>query len=93
VDELSGLAVALGLGLLIGLERERRKGEDASRAATIGSMGSLAREKPGLARPAVAGAILSTVATFAQMGVVLAATSPETLGRLWLPVLGGGVAW
>lgn len=33
IDELRGLAVALGVGLLVGVERERRKGEGPGRGA------------------------------------------------------------
>lgn len=33
VNEVGGVAVALGIGLLIGIERERRKGEGADRGA------------------------------------------------------------
>jgi len=33
IDELRGLAVALGIGLLVGSERERRKGEGVGRVA------------------------------------------------------------
>lgn len=33
MDELRGLAVALGIGLLVGVERERRKGEGPERGA------------------------------------------------------------
>jgi len=33
IDELQGLAAALGIGLLVGSERERRKGEGAGRGA------------------------------------------------------------
>jgi uncharacterized membrane protein (DUF4010 family) len=35
IDELGGLAVALGVGLLVGIERERRKGEDSRGAAGV----------------------------------------------------------
>lgn len=50
--------------------------------ATIGAMGALMRQSPALRRPAVAGAVLSSVATLVQMSVVLAATSPATLRAL-----------
>lgn len=63
-----------------------------SSAATIGSMGRLAVERPVLRRAAVAGAVLSTVATFVQMAVVLYATSAETLRAVARPLLFGGVA-
>jgi uncharacterized membrane protein (DUF4010 family) len=62
-----------------------------SSAATIASMGRRAVEEPGLRRAAVAGAVLSTVATMVQMAVVLYATSPETLGVVAAPLLCGGV--
>jgi len=50
-----------------------------SSTATIGAMGGLARREPAALRPAVAGAVLSTVATIVQMAAVLAITSPPTL--------------
>lgn len=62
-----------------------------SSAATIGSMGERARQTPELLRPAVAGAVLSTVATVVQMTALLAATSLEALRALALPLLFAGV--
>lgn len=53
-----------------------------SSAATIGSMGARARHEPGLLRAAAAGAALSTVATIAQMALILVTTSPATFARL-----------
>jgi uncharacterized membrane protein (DUF4010 family) len=48
LEQVQGLAVALGIGLLIGVERERRKGEGAARAmagvrsfALLGLLGGL----------------------------------------------------
>lgn len=35
MDDISGLAVALGIGLLVGIERERRKGEGSAGAAGV----------------------------------------------------------
>lgn len=43
-----------------------------------------------MARPAVAGAVLSTVATIAQLSAVLAATSETTLYLLRIPLLAAG---
>ena len=63
-----------------------------SSAATIGAMGRRAVEEPGLRRPAVAGAVLSTVATMVQMALVVYATSPETLRVVAVPLLFGGIA-
>ena len=62
-----------------------------SSAATIGSMGERARQTPVLLGPAVAGAVLSTVATVVQMTALLAATSLDALRALALPLLFAGV--
>lgn len=53
-----------------------------SSAATIGAMGARARKEPGILRPAVAAAVLSTVATVIQMVVVVGATDPNALREL-----------
>lgn len=64
-----------------------------SSAATVGAMGQRARETPELLQGAVAGAALSNVATFTQMGLLLTVISPQT-ARLMIPALlaGGAVA-
>jgi uncharacterized membrane protein (DUF4010 family) len=63
-----------------------------SSTATIGAMGTRALQEPALARSAVAGAVLSTVATVVQMAVVLAATSRSTLYQMRFPLISAGVA-
>ena len=63
-----------------------------SSTATIAAMGAKAQKDPRLSRPAVAGAVLSTVATMIQLGVVLAATSLYTLSVLKMTLLAGGLA-
>lgn len=63
-----------------------------SSAATIGAMGARASKTPALLQPAVAGAVLSTLATMIQMLVVLAAVSRPTLLALALPLACGGGA-
>jgi len=63
-----------------------------SSAATISSMGARATQDPSLLVGAVAGAVLSTVATVIQMTVVLEATNRPTLLALWLPLACAGVA-
>lgn len=63
-----------------------------SSIATIGSMGARARNEPVLSRSAVAGAVLSTVATIVELSIVVAATSRSTLYALKIPlVLAGSV--
>lgn len=64
-----------------------------SSTATIGAMGSRAKKSKGLLSACVAGAVLSSVATIAQMALVVAATSMPTLVSLAGPlVLAGGTA-
>jgi len=63
-----------------------------SSTATIGSMAARAAAAPTCMKAAVAGAALSTVATFAQMALLLFAISQPTL-LVMAPILGaGGVA-
>ena len=61
-----------------------------SSIATIGAMGERALRAPELLRPAVAGAVLSTLSTIVQLVVVLAFTSMEVLRVLALPLAGAG---
>lgn len=64
-----------------------------SSTATIGAMGSRASRSRDLLAACVAGAVLSTVATIAQMALVVAATSMPTLSSLSVPLLlAGGTA-
>jgi uncharacterized membrane protein (DUF4010 family) len=62
-----------------------------SSAATISSMGNRAVREPAMLRGAVAGAVLSTVATFVQMAALLLVTDKSTLRVMTLPLLFGGV--
>jgi uncharacterized membrane protein (DUF4010 family) len=54
-------------------------------------MGQQARKNPQILRPAVAGAVLSTVASVIQLGVVLAATNWQTLSIFRLSLIGAGL--
>ena len=62
-----------------------------SSAATISSMGARTAHDPNLLWGAVAGAVLSTVATMIQMTVVLNTTNQATLSALWLPLVCAGL--
>jgi len=62
-----------------------------SSAATTASMGEQARKNPEISRPAVAGAVLSTVASVIQLGVVLAATNWQTFSIFRMSMVGAGV--
>jgi uncharacterized membrane protein (DUF4010 family) len=57
-----------------------------SSTATIGAMGARLTNSPDLLRPAVAGAVLSTVATIIQLALVLAAISRTTLQAMSIPL-------
>ena len=63
-----------------------------SSAATIGAMATRAVRTSAVLEAAVAGAVLSTVATIVQMAIVLAATSLPTLRNLSIPLVCAGVA-
>ncbi|WP_049621100.1 MgtC/SapB family protein [Frateuria defendens] len=61
-----------------------------SSVATIGVMGARAKEDPAQCVPATAAAVLSTVATFVQMAVLLAVVDATVLRALALPLACGG---
>lgn len=63
-----------------------------SSIATIGTMGQRAREFPHLMAPAVAGAMLSNLATILQITLLLAAINIATLHALAIPLIFGGVS-
>lgn len=63
-----------------------------SSIATIGVMGTRAATTPAVLGAAVAGAVLSTVATIVQMCAVLAATSISVLRELSIPLFCAGLA-
>lgn len=77
-------------GSRFGLPLAGLAGGFVSSAATISSMGERVARTPALLRPAVAGAVLSTVATVIQVAAVLAATSLPALQALTIPLIGAG---
>lgn len=85
------IAVRL-LGPRLGLPIAGLAAGFVSSTATIGAMGTRAAQDPALARPAVVGAVLSTVATVVEMVVVLAATSRSALYHMRFPLLAAGLA-
>lgn len=80
------------LGSTVGLPLAGLLSGFVSSTATIGVMGSRARTRPELRGRAVAAAVLSNVATFAQMAVVLAVTHVPVLQAVAAPLLAGGIA-
>jgi uncharacterized membrane protein (DUF4010 family) len=64
-----------------------------SSAATIHAMGERAKQEPSLMAPAVAGAVLSSIATMVQMSLVIALVQPALLmAMIWPLALGGAAA-
>ncbi|WP_322819811.1 DUF4010 domain-containing protein [Tepidiforma sp.] len=79
------------LGARVGLPLSGLAAGFVSSSATIAAMGVRARQYPVLRSPAVAAAVLSTVATVVQMVVVVGATDPATLRELWPPMALAGL--
>lgn len=80
------------LGARFGLAVAGFSGGFISSAATIGAMGARARLAPDLMPAAAAGAVLSTVATVAQMAALLGAVSLPTLRAMATPLACAGAA-
>ena len=80
------------LGVRFGLPLAGLASGFASSAATIAAMGSRAKEQPGLASPATAGAVLSSIATIVELAVVLRATDHSVLTIIRLPLFAAGMA-
>lgn len=91
VSVLGYLAIRL-LGSRLGLPLAGLLGGLVSSTATIHAMGARARQDPRAMGGAVAGAVLSTIATVAQMAVVVSLIAPTLLAFLWLPLALGGAA-
>jgi uncharacterized membrane protein (DUF4010 family) len=79
------------LGPRLGLPLAGLASGFVSSVATTASMGEHARKNPEILRPAVAGAVLSTVASVIQLGVVLAATNWQTLSIFRLSLVGASL--
>lgn len=88
----SGYIALRALGPGIGLSVSGFVSGFVSSSATIGAMGARAKENAAVRPAAVAGAVLSTVATIVQLTALLAATSRPTLIALRWPLLAAGVA-
>jgi uncharacterized membrane protein (DUF4010 family) len=80
------------LGARFGLPISGLASGFVSSSATIGAMGARAAKDPKVMTSAVAGAVLSTVATVVQMAVVVGATSPAALQAMAAPLIGAGLA-
>ena len=87
-----GYVAVRALGARYGLPAAGLASGFVSSSATIAAMGARVVEDSRLLGPAVAGAVLSTIATVAQVAIVVAATSPITLMALGLPLIFAGLA-
>ncbi len=87
-----GHVAARLFGQRFGLPVSGLVGGFVSSVATIGAMGGKAKESEGAMSAAVAGGTLSSVATFVQMVLVLAAVSLPTLRAVTPMLLAGGAA-
>jgi uncharacterized membrane protein (DUF4010 family) len=87
----AGYIAVRAVGPRFGLPIAGLLGGFVSSTATIGAMASRVREQPALARAAMSGALASTIATFAQMAVVVFAIHAPTLRQLAWPLFLGGV--
>jgi len=87
----AGYVAVRSLGPRIGLPLTGLTSGFVSSIATIGSMGTRVTKNASVLRSAVAGAVLSTVSTVIQMGVVLWVTDRSTLAVLRIPLLSSGL--
>lgn len=87
----TGYVALRALGPRYGLSLAGFASGFVSSAATIAAMGNRARANPALREPAIAGAVLSSVATVIYLTVVLAATSAPVLERMTPALLAAGV--
>ena len=89
VSALGYLALRL-LGARIGLPLAGLAGGFVSSTATIYAMGQRARDQPAHMTGAVAGAVLSSIATIVQLVLILQLLQPQLLQVLLVPLLCGG---
>jgi uncharacterized membrane protein (DUF4010 family) len=87
----AGYVALRTLGPTAGLALSGLAGGFVSSAATIATMGGRSREQRDLLRPAVAGAALSSVATVAQLAIILAVTNRALLRPLWPALIAAGL--
>jgi uncharacterized membrane protein (DUF4010 family) len=91
VSALGYIAVRI-VGARFGLPLAGLVSGFVSSIATIGAMGARAAKNRDLLGAAVAGAVLSTVATFVQLALLIGATDTAALMALSMPIACGGGA-
>ena len=90
ISALGYLALRL-LGARLGLPLAGLAGGFVSSTATIYAMGQRAREQPAHMTGAVAGAVLSSIATIVQLALILQLLQPQVFNAMMLPLLCGGI--
>lgn len=88
----AGYIAVRSLGPRFGLPLAGLASGFVSSTATIAAMGTRALHEPALARSAIAGAVLSTVATILELAALLFATSQPTFYRMRLALVAAGIA-
>lgn len=88
----AGYVAQRALGPRLGLPLAGFAAGFFSSTATIGAMGSRAARQPTVARPALAGAVLSNIASLALLLMVVGAVSRQALEETVVPVLSAGIA-
>jgi uncharacterized membrane protein (DUF4010 family) len=90
ISGMGYIAVRL-LGARFGLPISGLASGFISSTATIGAMGARAAKAMDILAAAVAGAVLSTIATIVQLAIILAATNISTFRALSVPLICAGL--
>lgn len=80
------------LGVRFGLPLAGLASGFASSTATIATMGARAKEQPAQAGAATAGAVLSSIPTIVELGIVLEVTNRGILSIIRVPLIAAGIA-
>ncbi|MBP8296738.1 MAG: MgtC/SapB family protein, partial [Burkholderiales bacterium] len=88
----AGHVALRSFGARVGLPVAGFVGGFVSSTATVAAMGERCARTPSLLRPAIAGAVMSSVATVVLMTIILVAMSPSTLVAMALPLACSGAA-
>ena len=89
--QAAGHIAARAVGTGYGLPLAGFIGGFVSSAATTNAMGAKAKSNPAALNPAAMAALLSSVATFVQLLIVVGATSGAALAAVAIPVACGGL--
>jgi uncharacterized membrane protein (DUF4010 family) len=87
----TGYIATRAMGPRYGLALAGFAGGFISSTATIHAMGARAAKFPALRDAATAGAVLSSVATFIQLALIVAVVQPSLLSLIGWPLAAGGV--